>query len=88
MAKHMRSVIGIVSNFDVEKDGYFCNAHYVRAIEKAGAFPLILPYVKADDVSTVLDLISGLVLTRGGDFLTELYRATLHPAVQQFHIGG
>ncbi|MER9534236.1 gamma-glutamyl-gamma-aminobutyrate hydrolase family protein [Mesorhizobium sp. M0309] len=83
MAKLMRSVIGIVSNFDVEKDGYFCHAHYVRAIAKAGAFPIILPYVKADEVSAVLDQISGLVLTGGGDFPTELYGAAPHSAVQR-----
>ncbi|RWB81194.1 gamma-glutamyl-gamma-aminobutyrate hydrolase family protein [Mesorhizobium sp.] len=83
MAKHMRPVIGIVSNFDVEKDGYFCLVHYVSAIEKAGAVPIILPYLKEDDVSALLDLVSGLVLTGGGDFPTELYGAPPHPAVQR-----
>lgn len=83
MATSTRSVIGIVSNFDLEKDGYLCPAHYVRAIEKAGALPIILPYVKADEVSTVLDQVSGLVLTGGGDFPTELYGASPHPAVQR-----
>lgn len=82
-AKRMKPVIGIVSNFDMEKDGYFCLANYVRAIEKAGALPIILPYVKAGEVSEVLDLISGLMLTGGGDFPTELYGAAQHPAVQR-----
>lgn len=83
MAKLKRSIIGIVSNFDAEKDGYFCPVHYVRAIEKAGALPIILPYVEADEVSAVLDQISGLILTGGGDFPTELYGASQHPAVQR-----
>jgi putative glutamine amidotransferase len=77
----MKPVIGIVSNFDLEKDGYFCLAHYVRSIEQSGALPVILPYVKADDVPTVLDLVSGLVLTGGGDFPTDLYGAEPNPAV-------
>ncbi|MCS3765622.1 MULTISPECIES: gamma-glutamyl-gamma-aminobutyrate hydrolase family protein [Bradyrhizobium] len=84
MTQLSRSVIGIVSNFDVEKNGYFSPAHYVRAIEKAGALPIILPYVKADDVEAVLDQISGLVLTGGGDFPTELYGASPHPTVRRF----
>lgn len=83
MAKLARSVIGIVSNFDVEKDGYFCPVHYVRAIEATGALPIILPYVKAAEVAAVLDQITGLVLTGGGDFPTEFYGASPHPAVQR-----
>jgi len=83
MAKSPRPVIGIVSNFDVEKDGYFCSAHYVRALERAGALPVILPYVNADEVAAVLDQISGLVLTGGGDFPAELYGASPHPAIQR-----
>ncbi|SCK08536.1 putative glutamine amidotransferase [Variovorax sp. HW608] len=79
----MKPIIGVVSNFDLEKDGYFCFAHYVRAIEEAGALPVILPYVNAHDVSPMLDFISGLVLTGGGDFPTELYGADPHPAVQR-----
>jgi len=78
----MKPIIGIVSNFDVEKDGYFLCSHYVRSIEKAGALPIILPYVPTTEVSSVLNFVSGLVLTGGGDFPTELYGATPHPAVK------
>ncbi|MER8874675.1 gamma-glutamyl-gamma-aminobutyrate hydrolase family protein, partial [Mesorhizobium sp. M0814] len=64
-----------VSNFDAEKEGYFCPVPYVRAIEKAGALPIILPYVKADEVSTVLDRISGVVLAGGGDCWRSFHSA-------------
>ncbi|MFB9264770.1 gamma-glutamyl-gamma-aminobutyrate hydrolase family protein [Bradyrhizobium erythrophlei] len=79
----MKPVIGIVSNFDVEKNGYLCLANYVQAVEKAGALPIILPYVRADEVNAVLDLVSGLMLTGGGDFTPELYGAPPHPALQR-----
>ncbi|AZO18044.1 MULTISPECIES: gamma-glutamyl-gamma-aminobutyrate hydrolase family protein [unclassified Mesorhizobium] len=79
----MKPVIGIVSNFDVEGERYFCPVHYVRVIEAAGALPIILPYVKPYEVSALLDHISGLVLTGGGDFPTELYGAAPHSAVQR-----
>lgn len=79
----MKPVIGIVSSFDVDEQGYFCPAHYVRAIEKAGAHPLILPYTKADDVNSVLDFLSGVVLSGGGDFTPELYGVAPHPSLQQ-----
>lgn len=84
MAKHMQPVIGIVSEFDVEKKHYICDKQYVRAIEKAGAVPILLPYVEAGCVSAVLNLLSGLILTGGKDFPAELYGAAPHPAVQGF----
>ncbi|WMY10890.1 gamma-glutamyl-gamma-aminobutyrate hydrolase family protein [Paraburkholderia phenoliruptrix] len=77
----MQPVIGITSNFDVEKDGYFCYAHYVRSIQKAGGLPVLLPYINETNVDAVLDLVSGLVLTGGGDFPTSMYGAEPHPAV-------
>lgn len=83
MASQTRPVIGIVSNFDGEKNGYFSPIHYIRVMEKSGALPIILPYVKADRVTAVLDHISGLVLTGGGDFPTELYGEAPHPAVRR-----
>lgn len=76
----MKPVIGLVSNFDMEKDGYFCYAHNIRAVEKAGAVPIILPYVQTAKVSEVLDLVSGIVLTGGGDFTPEIYGSAAHPA--------
>ncbi|WP_292592492.1 gamma-glutamyl-gamma-aminobutyrate hydrolase family protein [Mesorhizobium sp.] len=82
MANNRPPVIGIVSDFDVETENYVCDKQYVRAIEKAGAIAIILPYAEADDMSEVLNLISGLVLTGGKDFSTELYGAAPHPAVQ------
>ncbi|RUX26304.1 gamma-glutamyl-gamma-aminobutyrate hydrolase family protein [Mesorhizobium sp. M2A.F.Ca.ET.042.01.1.1] len=79
----MRPVIGIVSNFDVEKKGYFCFENYVHAIESSGALPVILPYVNEADVGQLLDILSGVILSGGGDFPTELYGAAPHPAVQR-----
>ncbi|TIP43758.1 gamma-glutamyl-gamma-aminobutyrate hydrolase family protein [Mesorhizobium sp.] len=80
MANYKKPLIGIVGEYDVEKESYVCDNQYVRAIEKAGALPIILPYVKADHLDDVLDLISGLVLTGGKDLSTEFYDAAPHPA--------
>ncbi|CAN7251513.1 gamma-glutamyl-gamma-aminobutyrate hydrolase family protein [Mesorhizobium caraganae] len=82
MAKHMQPIIGITSNFDLDKKTYITYDQDVRAIEEAGAVPIILPYVKTNDINAILNLISGLVLPGGKDFPTALYGATPHPAVK------
>ncbi|RWI34126.1 MAG: gamma-glutamyl-gamma-aminobutyrate hydrolase family protein [Mesorhizobium sp.] len=79
----MRPLVGIVSNFEVEKKGYFCLENYIRAIEQSGALPIILPYVSEGDVDQLLDTLSGIVLSGGGDFPTEFYGADPHPSVQR-----
>ncbi|TKV70849.1 gamma-glutamyl-gamma-aminobutyrate hydrolase family protein [Bradyrhizobium elkanii] len=79
----MKPVIGIASDFDVEKGGYFCVANYVRAIEKAGAIPVILPYIKADEISSMLGFLSGIVLSGGGDFSAEVHDGPPHPALRK-----
>ncbi|WP_084630998.1 gamma-glutamyl-gamma-aminobutyrate hydrolase family protein [Mesorhizobium sp. LSJC285A00] len=82
MANNVLPVIGIVSEFDVEAENYICDKQYVCAIEKAGAIAIILPYAEAEDMSELLNFISGLVLTGGKDFPTEFYGAAPHPTVQ------
>ncbi|SIT56114.1 conserved hypothetical protein [Mesorhizobium prunaredense] len=82
MAYYKKTLIGIVSEYDDEKEYYFCDNQYTRAIEKAGALPIILPYVAADRLEGVINLISGLVLSGGKDLATEFYGAAPHHAVK------
>lgn len=79
----MKPIIGIVSNFELEKDGYFCFAHYVRAVEDAGGVPVILPYADTASVQSILGLLSGVLLSGGGDFPAELYGEKPHPTFQK-----
>lgn len=82
MAAHKKTIIGIVSEYEDEKENYFCSHLYARAIERAGALPIILPYVEAEQLEDMLDLISGLVLSGGKDLASEIYGAAPHPAAK------
>ena len=46
---------------------------YVRAVEAAGAIPLILPVVDVAGADELLTAIDGLLLTGGGDIHPEEY---------------
>ena len=43
------------------------NSAYVKAVRKAGAVPVLLPLIAAEDVDGLLDAVGGLVLTGGDD---------------------
>jgi gamma-glutamyl-gamma-aminobutyrate hydrolase PuuD len=51
---------------------------YVRAVERAGGRPLLLP-PSADSVDETLDVLDGLVVTGGGDLHPSVYDAEPHP---------
>lgn len=58
------------------------NAAYATALEAAGLVPLLVPPL-ADpaDVSAILGIVAGLVLTGGEDIDPASYGATPHPAL-------
>ena len=47
--------------------------HYVRAIQRAGGAPVILPVTEPHDIADVLAVAHGVVLTGGGDVQPSLY---------------
>ena len=49
---------------------------YIRAVERAGGVPVILPVTEPDLVGDVLRLLHGVLLTGGGDVQPALYGAT------------
>jgi putative glutamine amidotransferase len=57
------------------------NAAYVRALKAAGLVPLVLPPLDDADADTVLDAVSGLVLTGGEDVAPHRFGESPHPAL-------
>jgi putative glutamine amidotransferase len=52
-------------------------ASYVRAIQRAGGVPLLVP--PAADPDEVVELVDGLIFSGGSDLDPELYGAETHP---------
>jgi gamma-glutamyl-gamma-aminobutyrate hydrolase PuuD len=57
---------------------------YVRAVERAGGRPLLVP-PSADGVEETVDVLDGLILTGGSDLDPELYGADAHPETFGVH---
>src|SRR6266540_4501604 len=51
---------------------------YVRAIEKAGGRPLVVP-PSDEAIEETLDVLDGILFSGGSDLDPELYGAELHP---------
>ena len=52
---------------------------YLRAIERAGALPVVLPPLRLDAIQPLLDRLSGIVLSGGPDISPKAYGATASP---------
>lgn len=56
---------------------------YVKAIEKAGGFPIVLPITEDDKIiEEYLDIADALIFSGGEDVNPNLYDADFHPSVQ------
>jgi putative glutamine amidotransferase len=55
---------------------------YIEAIEKAGGIPILLPPMPAEDLSTLLPKLDGLVLVGGMDYPPALYGEETGPKTQ------
>lgn len=90
----MKPVIGLTPSIDHEEEHFMLHVAHVRAIEAAGAIPLLLPYTKDEAlILQMADRIDGLYLTGGHDidphFFNEEPHASLgriHPLRDQFEI--
>jgi putative glutamine amidotransferase len=52
---------------------------YLRAVERAGGLPVVLPPLELDRISPLLDRLSGLLLSGGPDLDPTAYGQLAHP---------
>ena len=63
----MRPVIGITCNFDPDRGQHLLAADYVNAVSSAGGVPVLLAPAEGMKAREQLELVSGLLLSGGGD---------------------
>jgi putative glutamine amidotransferase len=74
-----RPIIGITSEIDAARWGDWIReavvspVSYTRAVERAGAAPVVVPPVPPDSVHALVAGLDGLVFTGGRDLNSELY---------------
>jgi putative glutamine amidotransferase len=79
-----RPIIGITSELDAARWGDWIReaavspVSYIRAVERAGGAPLIVPPVPPASVSTYLEALDGLVFAGGRDMDPVLYDQERH----------
>jgi putative glutamine amidotransferase len=84
----MRPVIGITTYAEEATWGgwtepaAFIPLAYVRAVERAGGRPLLVPPVE-EGVDETLDVLDGIIFSGGGDLDPETYGAEAHPETNQ-----
>jgi len=70
----MRPVIGLIPLYDDEKESYWMLPGYMKALEKYGALPIMLPLTDdKSELEEALSLCNGLLLTGGHDVGPDVY---------------
>ena len=59
--------------WDAHSQLYTLSEHYVEALRRAGAVPLVLTQPDAEDCETIIKAVDGLLLTGGGDIDPHSY---------------
>jgi gamma-glutamyl-gamma-aminobutyrate hydrolase PuuD len=76
-----RPIIGITSELDAARWGDWIReaavspVSYIRAVERAGGAPVLLPPVPPSSVAAFLDTLDGVLFTGGRDVDPALYAA-------------
>ena len=69
-----KPVIGVFPLWDDEKDSIWMLPGYLRALQNAGAIPVVLPLeAEGEDARRLYELCDGLLLTGGHDMAPALY---------------
>ena len=63
----------------VAVDHFMATTAYVKAVQRAGGVPVILPVVDPNDVDALLDAVDAVVITGGRDLDPATYGQTPHP---------
>jgi putative glutamine amidotransferase len=72
-------LIGITIGYDARRAGLMTlREDYVRSVETAGGLPVVLAPGKPADAATLLDRVSGLLLSGGSDVDPDLYGEAPH----------
>lgn len=80
-------IIGIVCDHEPEKGRYFLWDDYVKAVEKGGGQPLLLPTALGERAGELMELIDGLLLTGSfGDVDPSLFGEEPHPTLGRLNL--
>lgn len=72
----MRPVIGLIPLYDDEKESYWMLPGYMKALERYGALPIMLPLTDdMDELNQLFEMCDGLLLTGGHDVGPDVYNA-------------
>ncbi|MBO6129119.1 MAG: gamma-glutamyl-gamma-aminobutyrate hydrolase family protein [Pseudobutyrivibrio sp.] len=70
----MRPVIGLIPLFDDEKESYWMLPGYMKAIEKSGGVPIMLPFSQDEnELIIAYGLCDGILFTGGHDVSPKIY---------------
>ena len=70
----MRPRIGITSSYSWRKEIFSLSEYYVKAVEKAGGIPYVIPArLDLDILDDIANLLDGLLLSGGGDIDPKHY---------------
>ena len=75
----MRPMIGVTLGDGDEPGVHAMREDYVRSVEQAGAIPVVLPPVRPEDATAILDRLDGVLLSGGVDVDPALYGQAPHP---------
>lgn len=70
----MKSVIGLIPLYDDEKDSFWMLPGYMKAVEKCGGLPIMLPLTDdEEELSQAYELCDGILFTGGHDVSPAVY---------------
>jgi putative glutamine amidotransferase len=70
----MRPVIGLIPLYDDDRDSYWMLPGYMKAIEKCGGLPIMLPLTEdAEEIAAGYNLCDGILFTGGHDVSPVIY---------------
>jgi putative glutamine amidotransferase len=78
-----KPLVGITVNRDYHRGRFWLPPSYCARIEEAGALPLLLPPLQSAAAAPLLDSLSGLLLSGGGDIASFYYGEEPGPDLNQ-----